>query len=203
MPARKLTKIEINSMISSGVWRDECPIHYSRLRMIELEYLNFENFVRKGKMVLLDSVAEQVVCIFEELLKLGFQINSVNLMDLFDADDVKSMKANNSSAYNGRLVARTNRWSSHAYGVAIDINPVQNPYLLLNEREELLEVIPSAGSEYLDRSNKRKGMVEEIVPIFAKHGFTEWGGNWELKPDYHHFQLPWDKIKELFPDSVV
>lgn len=199
---RSLTDLEIEQMIEGNVWREECPVHHSRLKVVEVTYCCFDGNQKEGKVIVLDVVAEKVHSIFEELLSIQFPINNILPLEEFSGDDVKSMQANNSSAFNGRLVARTSSWSSHAFGVAIDINPIQNPYLLLNEAKELVEVIPPEGSEFLDRSEMYRGMVEEIVPIFAKHGFTEWGGSWDAKPDYHHFQLPWEEIKLLFPDHM-
>tara|TARA_R110000868_G_scaffold37111_4_gene131356 strand:- start:46877 stop:47500 length:624 start_codon:yes stop_codon:yes gene_type:complete len=196
----KIEPKKLELMKQTGVWREECPVHYSRLKTIEVTFCGFDGNQKEGTLVVLDILAEQVLSIFQELLDIQFSINKILPIEEFGGDDLKSMKANNSSAFNGRLVARTNRWSSHAFGAAIDVNPIQNPYLLLNDDKELVEVIPPEGSDFLDRSEAYRGMVEEIVPIFAKHGFTEWGGSWEEKPDYHHFQIPWDDIQKLFPE---
>lgn len=119
-------------------------------------------------------------------------------MDSFKGDDVASMNANNSSAFNGRRIMNTNRWSSHAYGVAIDINPRQNPYLRFNTDENTIKVLPDEALPFVNRTVPKKGMVEPIVDLFAQYGFTEWGGRWDDKPDYHHFQMPWDRINALF-----
>ncbi len=196
---RDLTKFEVKQMLEKHIWRQECPVDLSRLKIVEITHVDFQGKQNKGHLVVLDVLARNVEQIFVELLRIQFPIHQIkNIVD-FDGDDVCSMKANNSSSFNGRLVARTNRWSSHAYGAAIDINPIQNPYLLLNEQMELQEVIPLEGEGYINRTTLRKGMVEEIVPIFANYGFSEWGGSWIEKPDYHHFQLPWQEIWDLFP----
>lgn len=196
----EITEARLKSLREGNIWREDCPVHYSRLRSVEVSFVDFDGKERIGELIVLDEVAESVRQIFMELLNMKFPIEKMIPMEEFLGDDVLSMKTNNSSAYNGRKVARTDRWSSHAYGCALDINPVQNPYLLLDENLVLVEVIPSAGDEFLNRSMQRKGMVEEIVSVFAKHGFSEWGGNWETKPDYHHFQLSPQKLKSLFPD---
>lgn len=195
---KEINEKRLQLLKQENVWREECPVHYSRLRIVNIRFLNFEGDVESGELIVLDQVAESVLEIFKELFELKFPIGKMIPMEEFGGDDVRSMKANNSSAFNGRKVARTDRWSSHAYGCAIDINPVQNPYLLLNENKELIEVIPPEGEKYLDRSSQRKGMVEEVVPIFVKHGFSDWGGSWEAKPDYHHFQIPWSEIDSIF-----
>ncbi len=194
---KEINEDRLQLLKQKNIWREECPVHYSRLRIAEVSFINFEDKVESGELIVLDEVAESVVEIFKGLLDIKFPIEKMIPMEEFSGDDVLSMKANNSSAFNGRLVARTDRWSSHAYGCAIDINPVQNPYLLLNEQKELIEVIPPEGDEYLDRSDQRKGMIEKVVSIFAKHGFSDWGGSWETKPDYHHFQLPWTEIESI------
>lgn len=195
---KEINRDRLQLLKEKNIWREECPVHYSRLRIAEVQFVDFDNQITQGELIVLDQVAESVTHIFRELLELKFPIEKMIPMEEFGGDDVLSMKANNSSAFNGRKVARTDRWSSHAYGCAIDINPIQNPYLLLNEQKELVEVIPPEGDKYLDRSNQRKGMIEAVVPVFEKYGFNEWGGSWETKPDYHHFQLPWEVIKNLF-----
>lgn len=195
---KEINNERIQRLKEKNIWREECPVHHSRLRIVEVKFVNFEEHESKGEMIVLDEVAEAVQSIFIELFELGFQIGKMIPLEEFGGDDVKSMGANNSSGFNGRKVARTDRWSSHSYGCAIDINPIQNPYLLLDNNLKLVEVIPPAGNKFLDRSNLRMGMVEEIVPVFAKYGFTDWGGNWEAKPDFHHFQIPWEEIYTLF-----
>jgi hypothetical protein len=107
------------------------------------------------------------------------------------------MAANNSSAFNYRKIAidGNDAISIHSYGLAIDINPVQNPYVG-NFKDHLTkdcgtaEVWPKAGIQYMNRRNRRPGMVEEIVDIFSLNGFRDWGGNWNDLQDYHHFQTP-------------
>ena len=182
-----------------GVWTTDCPVHHSRMKRLEITHVDFDGRDRIGELIILDEVAEGVLEIFRELYELKFPIKQIVPLEEFEGDDEKSMAANNTSAYNGRRIMYTNNWSSHAYGVAIDVNPVQNPYMLLNHDDSTIKVFPPAALDYVNRGVKKAGMVEEIVPVFAKHGFTEWGGNWEQKPDYHHFQLPWEKIQELFP----
>lgn len=198
-----LTESHISSMIKHGVWSEECPVHHKRLKVLELDYFDFRGEVRTGQMVVLDEITDQVISIFKELYELQFSIETIHLIDEFGGDDVRSMEANNTSAFNGRKVMGTNRWSSHAFGSAIDVNTVQNPYIKIQEEEATAKIYPSSGIGYVNRNSQKKGMVEAIVPIFAKHGFSNWGGNWENPLDYHHFQLPWAKIKELFPEASI
>ncbi len=197
MAIRTLTENEIQAISAANVWSEGCPLPHSRLRVVEIDYLGFDDQEHSSSMIVLDSVSESVKKIFEELLSLSFPIYSITPMEQFNGDDVASMEANNSSAFNGRRIMNTNRWSSHAYGCAIDINPAQNPYMLLDKEHAQIKVYPSSAIEYVNRNSLKKGMVEPIVPIFEKYGFADWGGNWEHKPDYHHFQLPWDRIEKL------
>lgn len=197
MAIRSLTESEVEDMKSSKVWSEDCPLHYTKLSVVEIDYLGFDGELNSSGIVVLSDISVQVESIFEKLLAASFPIERVSPMEEFNGDDVAAMEANNSSAFNGRKIMNTDRWSSHAYGCAIDINPTQNPYLLLDQEHSQIKVYPTSGIEYVNRNSIRKGMVESIVSIFSKYGFTDWGGDWEHKPDYHHFQLPWDKIKEL------
>ena len=104
-------------------------------------------------------------------------------MDAFEGDDDASMAANNTSAYNDRAVAGTSSVSVHAYGCAIDLNPVQNPYVTHGE------IAPPSGAAYLNRRPVRPGMAEAVIGVFARHGFATWGGRWRSATDYQHFQL--------------
>ena len=81
--------------------------------------------------------------------------------------------------------------SQHSYGIAIDINPVQNPYIKNNN--EIIIIQPQSGKDFLDRTNIRSGMVEEIVDLFKDHGFN-WGGDWTSLKDYQHFEYPLEKL---------
>ncbi|MCG8374518.1 MAG: M15 family metallopeptidase, partial [Balneolales bacterium] len=185
----------------NGIWNDDCPLHYSRLAKVEVEHIGFDGQVHSGVLLVLEEIKADVNSIFQELFRKNFPIQHLRPIEHYEGSDLVSMEANNSYAFCGRKIAGTNRWSSHAFGVAIDINPRQNPVLYLNESDSTIKVEPSGSLEFINRGIQKPGMVEPVVKIFEKHGFTEWGGNWELKPDYHHFQVPWSRIKELFPEA--
>lgn len=156
----------------------------ARLALVRFAYVDFSGTTRNdGQVVVLDAVADEVLAIFRELQVRRFPIASARLMDDFGGDDDASMAANNTSAYNDRAVAGTASVSVHAYGCAIDLNPVQNPYVTKNE------IAPPSGAAFVGRRSARPGMAEAVVGIFARHGFSVWGGRWRRETDYQHFQV--------------
>ena len=188
-----ITSAQQSAMINSGVWKAECPVNISRLKMLHIGHYNFDGQIQLGKMVVLDSIAKPVLNIFQELLTLKFSIHLMLPMEAYSGSDELSMQANNSSCFNFRNIAGSDKLSLHSYGLALDVNPIQNPYII--NKGTVSEVLPHQGVDFLNRADKRPGMIEEMVPIFIKHGFTEWGGNWDA-PDYHHFQIPRGQINQ-------
>lgn len=186
-----------NIMIERGVWSSDCPVNPGLLKLVEVQYVDFEGERKSGTLMVHQELARCTANIFRELEIRAFPIHSMLTMDHFDGDDQRSMAANNTSAFNGRCIDGTDRWSSHAYGAAIDINPVQNPYLAIDPDTATIKVQPESGTGYVNRNTSYAGMVEEIVSLMAAFGFTEWGGRWPDRPDYHHFQLPWEEINSL------
>jgi poly-gamma-glutamate synthesis protein (capsule biosynthesis protein) len=165
-------------------WRDEpeCP-PFSALRLVRVTHLGFDGRPHTGELVVASEVAHELAAIFEHLYAAHFPIERMELIDGFFADDDASMAANNSSAFNFRFVAGTRVLSHHALGLAIDVNPVQNPWL----RGELVD--PPAGRAYLDRDHLRPGMIVRpgpVVTAFEAYGWY-WGGDFEDTRDYHHF----------------
>ncbi len=135
-------------------------------------------------------MARDVVSVFRKLYAARWPIARMRLVDAYRGDDDRSMAANNTSAYNCRSVAGSTSWSEHAYGTAIDVNPVQNPYVQAGS------VAPPSGQRYadLDRSPGTRlppGVVQAgdaVVRAFAAIGW-EWGGRWTTSKDYQHFSL--------------
>ena len=118
---------------------------------------------------------------FEKLYDARFRVRRMRLVDDYRGSDAYSMASNNTSAFNCRKVSGTSRWSEHAYGKALDLNPVQNPYV----RGDY--VAPIKGEAYVDRTRLRKGMVDDTVrDAFASIGWG-WGGTWKKAKDYQHF----------------
>jgi hypothetical protein len=169
-------------MIGSS-WHRGCPVAIRDLRLLRLDHWGFDGTVHRGRLIVHRRQARDVRRVFAKLFYLEFPIRRMRLIDAFGGSDDRSMAANNTSAFNCRFVVGTTRWSMHAYGKAIDINPVQNPYVSGSH------VSPEAGTRFADRSLHTKGMIhrgERVVRAFARAGW-EWGGSWVSPKDYMHF----------------
>jgi hypothetical protein len=159
-----------------------------RLRLLTFGYVDFDRRPKDdGEMVVMDAVADHVLKVFVALRARRFPIASVKLMDHYNGDDDASIAQNNTSAFNVRPVAGGAAMSLHAYGVAIDLNPIQNPYITRSGGN--LKVDPPSAAAYVNRRTLRPGMAETVVDLFAEHGFVEWGGYWRHQIDYQHFQV--------------
>ncbi|MEX0797282.1 MAG: M15 family metallopeptidase [Acidimicrobiia bacterium] len=164
-------------------WEPGCPVAPDGLRIITMTHWNYAGAVSTGKLVVAAGLANQVVKIFRDLYDARFPIERMELVDKYNGDDNQSMAANNTSAFNCRLVTGGSSYSEHSYGRAIDINPVVNPYVNGST------VLPPAGSAYVDRSLDAPGMIhanDEVVQAFAARGWI-WGGTWSSLKDYQHF----------------
>jgi hypothetical protein len=164
------------------------PVPCERLRLVTFTHVGFDGAPRTGALVVMDAVAEDVLQIFAALRERGFPVNSARLMDEFDGDDDASTAANNTSSLNVRTVGVTGQISLHAFGAAIDLNPLQNPYIVRYPDGRIRIDPPHAGA-YVSRKNIRPGMSESVIDLFAAHGFVEWGGRWRGTIDYQHFQV--------------
>ncbi len=161
-------------------WRPGCPVDPADLAAVTVRHLTFEGSAAEGTIVVHADVAADVRAVFARLWEIGFPISQVVPVDRFGSSDDASMAANNTSGFNCRLTTGGSRWSEHAYGRAIDVNPIQNPYV------RGATILPPAGSTYVDRSVTQPGMVTpEVVAAFAAVGWS-WGGHWS-SPDYQHF----------------
>ena len=148
------------------------------LVLIDVLYISFDGLIHKGQLVVHESIAGEIKEIFSKLLDREFPIKQAIPAAAYNWDDDASMAANNTSAFNYRLVHGTEELSNHSYGLAIDINPAQNPYVRRGG-----QVMPP-GSSY--DVSKPGTLTPEIVSLFKTHGW-EWGGDWERK-DWQHFQ---------------
>ncbi len=165
-------------------WHPGCPVGLDRLRLLELPHWTMgDRDVHRGRLVVHREVDGDVLKAMRALLAARFEIRRMELIDRYGGDDHRSMDADNTSAFNCRFVAGTTRWSEHAFGRAIDVNPVENPYVSGDH------VSPPAGRPYANRSRRAPGMVhrgDAAFRAFARVGW-EWGGDWSPARDYQHF----------------
>jgi hypothetical protein len=164
-------------------YRAGCPVGPSALRTLRLTYWGFDARPHTGKLVVNQRVTRDVVAVFRRLYAARFPIRRMVPVSRYRGSDDASMAADNTSSFNCRFVSGTRRWSTHAYGLAIDVNPVENPYVAGDR------VSPPAGRRYLDRARPRRGMAVHggvLVEAFASVGW-KWGGNWAGSRDYQHF----------------
>ncbi len=169
-------------------WHPGCPVSPAELRAIRLSYIGFDGTAHTGEIIVNASVAEQVIKVFSLLYRARFPIRRMKLVDVFRGSDPRSMAADNTSGFNCRRAVAPGppQWSMHAYGLAIDVNTVQNPYI-----EAGAGVHPSAGAAYINRSDIRPGMAYPggiLVLAFRSVGWG-WGGYWAGSPDYQHFSV--------------
>lgn len=165
-------------------WRPGCPVPLADLRYLTVSHVTFDGGVAVGELVVHADVADGLVDVFATLFAQRFPIRSMRLVDDFGADDTASMDGDNTSAFNCRAVTGGTGWSEHAYGRAIDLNPIENPYVLGRH------VAPAAGRAYADRPDL-PGVVHDgdvVVAAFAAAGWR-WGGHWDSPVDYQHFSV--------------
>jgi hypothetical protein len=174
---------ETRELMTGSSWRPGCPVPLWKLRQVRLTYVGFDGTAKRGRLVVHRLWADEILSVFRRFYRNAFPIRRIRLVDRYDADDRASMRHDNTSAFNCRYVRGTTTWSQHAYGRAIDLNPVENPYV------DGSYVRPRSGRRYLDRSDVRRGMVvrgDLVVRAFRRIGW-EWGGNWSSAKDYQHF----------------
>lgn len=167
-------------------WRPGCPVPLEQLRLVHVRHWDFEGRIRAGVLIVRDTVAEGVVSVMRRLFELRYPIRRMQLVDDFGADDFRSIEADNTSAFNCRAATGSTAWSQHAFGQAIDLNPIENPYVSTQGTSA-----HPASSAYLERSRDLPGMVhagDEITAAFASIGWG-WGGTWGGPWDYQHFSL--------------
>lgn len=168
-----------------------CTVPYEDLNYVGLKYIDFDGQEQTGELICNKAVAQDMVEIFYELYRNEYQLERVRLIDEYNGDDTASMAENNTSCFNYRVVDGTTSLSKHAYGLAIDINPYYNPYVVFGRNADGSDYISPPGSEvYADRSQNFAYKIDEndlCYRLFTEHGFT-WGGNWNSSKDYQHFQ---------------
>jgi D-alanyl-D-alanine carboxypeptidase-like protein len=176
---------ETRARMSGVSWHRGCPVGFAGLRLLTVSHWGFDGRPHRGRLVVHRDAAAAMLRTMRTLFRLRFPIRRMRLVDAYGADDHRSMAADNTSAFNCRFVAGSpGVWSEHAYGRALDLNPIENPYVTASGY-----VSPPAGARFVDRANHAKGLVHRngpVVAAFARAGW-EWGGNWPWPKDYQHF----------------
>lgn len=165
-----------------------CPISLDDIRAVRVKYLGFDGRTHMGVLQVNKIIADEVVLIFDELYDIKYPIKQIAPIDRYKGSDYDSIEADNTSAFNCRFATGNKRYSMHAYGKAIDINPIENPYVFSNGRTS-----HKASIRFLDRSQQANSPESKAiltsdssaVKIFKKYGWR-WGGDWATK-DYQHF----------------
>lgn len=167
--------------------KEDSLIKFSDLSYLTLTYYGFDGKPHIGEMVVNKEIAKETVAIFKELYEKKYPIEKMKLVDDYGADDQASMEDNNTSAFNYRVIAGTDKLSNHGMGLAIDINPKQNPHVTETG------VFPKGSDQYSERDDMKKGMIKKYdlcYRAFTDRGWG-WGGHWK-NPDYQHFETQLD-----------
>ena len=171
-------------------WHVGCPVPVRDLRAVDVSYWNFEGEVRTGPLIVHEDVAQDILWVFQRLFRAKFPIKHIVLPPKWrppkPSDYWDRRPTSPTGAFNCRPATGSTTLSQHAYGWAIDINPLQNPYVRSDGT-----TLRHIAKPYRDRSLHRKGMIHDgdiVVRSFAKIGW-EWGGHWNTLKDYMHFSL--------------
>jgi len=187
-------------LITKNSWHNGCPVPLEDLSYIRLSYFDFKNKEQVGELIVNRKISQITCSVFKKLYAIKYPIEKMRLVSYYNSDDTESMKHNNTSAFNCRLMTGSKtKWSNHSYGLAIDINPLINPYL-----SKLGTVSPSNGKKYLKRLHTSHSITDraklvagdQAVEIFTTSGFI-WGGNWHSVKDYQHFEYKLNKSKSI------
>lgn len=187
-------KDKIYNRIINKSYKENSNISLDKLVYIKLNYYNFNNEIVEGELIVNKLITNDIINIFKELFENKYQINSIKLIDDYWINngvesDINSIKHNNSSAFNYRNIPNTNNLSHHALGLAIDINPRQNPYVVFVngqrdysnfDEEEIYYAENRVGDHVITHDDL-------CYKVFIKYGFT-WGGDWNHAKDYQHFE---------------
>ena len=158
------------------------------LRYVKIRYIDFDGKAQNGELICNQKIAQDLVEIFSELYDRQYPLASVRLVDDFGGDDLASMEADNTSCFNFREVTASgggsHKLSLHAYGLAVDLNPLYNPYVKKGK------ILPQSAKPYANRKNANPYRIDHedlAYQLFTAHGFT-WGGDWKSLKDYQHFE---------------
>lgn len=185
-PEFEATESAVNADRLAHSWSPDCPASLDDLVWIDINHWGFDGEVHEGSIVVARSEGENVVAIFARLFEIGFPIDSViPIGDLPVGIEDDDPDYNNTSGLHCRRAMGSTRWSEHAKGLAIDVNPLQNPFIASNI------LWPANSNRYVDRTLDEPGLIvagDEVVAAFEEHGWL-WGGYWDSIKDYQHFSV--------------
>ncbi len=167
----------------SASWRPGCPVPVEQLRAIDARFWGFDGAVHEGRIVVAAVQADNITSVLRDLFAAHYPIHKMEPVDRYGGSDDASVAADNTSAFNCRPVTGSTGWSEHAYGRAVDLNPLENPYVMGST------VLPAQSAALLDRTRTDMGIIHDgdaAVQAFAKVGWS-WGGRWTNPTDYQHF----------------
>ena len=176
-------------MIEGNSWRKGCPVALNDLRYLRVKHLDFKGTEVMGEIIVHKDVAYEMIEIFEALYTIRYPVYKMRLVSEYKGNDWQSIEADNTSAFNCRNATGSKKWSKHSYGKAIDINPIENPYISRSGR-----ISHKASLTYRKRVHQKSRYADKAlllkddkaVKIFEKHGW-KWGGDWSGVKDYQHF----------------
>ncbi len=178
-------------------YKADCTLPREELRLLRILHHDGKGSIRIGELICNRLIAVDLIAIFRELYAVGYPIERMVLIDEYDGDDNRSMAANNSSSFNYRRVAGSKTLSAHSRGMAVDINPLYNPYVRTRNGRTIVE--PATATPYTDRSRKFRYKIERddaCCQAFLRHGFI-WGGDWHSLKDWQHFEKRFDRFNKL------
>lgn len=176
-------------MTEGNSWKKGCPVPLKDLCYLHVKHKDFKGNEVMGEIVVHKDVAREVTEIFEELYTMDYPIKKMKLVSDYKGNDWQSIESDNTSAFNCRNATGSKKWSKHSYGKAIDINPIENPYIsrkgYISHKESLsYKKRAHQTSKHADKAILMKN--DQAVQLFKKYGW-EWGGDWSGVKDYQHF----------------
>ena len=170
-------------------YQKECPVSLDDLRIVNVKYLGFDDNEHFGDIVVHKDISLEVSQIFEELLAINYPIRKIFPIEKYNGDDFESIEDDNTSAFNCRKAEGSTKYSKHSYGKAIDINPLENPYVYKDGTTSHKDSVKYLIREENNDSIENKAVLtssSQAVQIFKKYGW-KWGGDWKNIKDYQHF----------------
>ncbi len=184
---------EVWKRIEGKSYKADCTVPVEELRYLHVLHKDLDGVTHEGEMICNVSIAQDLIEIFKALYDAGYPIEKMRLVDEYNADDEASMADNNSSCFNFRFISYTKTVSRHGLGLAVDINPLYNPYIKTVKGKKSIE--PANAGAYEDRTKDfayKLNKGDLCYNLFTSHGFT-WGGEWTHAKDYQHFEIPKSK----------